>query len=248
MNTCEEQIRTFTPGVGVAVLLMAGAMTSGCLTPGQTRDVHSQLQEIRRQVDQLQVQQEHSRQAVDDTLARAESAGSDAGSGVAHAASSTSPVPSRQDTSATPPAGNPNTGEPTAASGEQAEGADLREADELYRRGDALYHRRDYTGAEQALRAFLRLVPGSPRADNARYWIGETYYARGLYREAIVEFTRVVNEYPRGNKAAHALYKIALSHERLGEGSLARVNLEALIGTYPESDVAPLARERLRGR
>jgi len=233
-----------------AILLVAFAATSGCLTPGQTREVHSQLQEIRRQVDQLQMQQESSRQAVDETLGRGESKAAPVGDavGVNDAAFEDAPVAETGNTAGPPAPDARKAAPPAMTAGEPSDVAELHEADRLYREGYALYHRGDHAGAERALRSFLRQVPGSPRADNAQYWIGETYYSRGLYREAISEFTRVVTDYPQGEKAAHAMYKIALCHEHLNEGPLARVNLEALVRAYPDSDIAPLARERLQGR
>ena len=250
MNIREARRSTIVSGTGVAVLVMAVTATTGCLTPGETREVQTQLQEIRRQVDQLRTQQEHSRQAVDATLARAESA-TPGGSAAAGNDAIVDATPIRGTPDAMPASRPPGAAKPdeaAMAAGGQPAASSLQEAEHLYREGYAFYHRGDDVGAERALRSFLLLDPGGPRADNAQYWIGETYYSRGLFREAILEFTSVVTDYPRGNKAAHALYKVALCHEHLGEGPLARENLEALVRTYPGSDVAPLARERLKKR
>ena len=116
----------------------------------------------------------------------------------------------------------------------------------LYRSGYALYHRGDYAGAEKALRDFLSQGPDSSRADAARYWIGECLYGRGLYREAIGELRAVADRNPPGLWAARALYKIALAQEKLGEIPLARQTLRGLVQSFPDSDFAPLARERLK--
>ena len=42
----------------------------------------------------------------------------------------------------------------------------------------------DYPAAEEALKSFIRQYPGDRLAGDARYWLGETYYARGDYAEA----------------------------------------------------------------
>jgi tol-pal system protein YbgF len=117
-----------------------------------------------------------------------------------------------------------------------------------YRKGYALYHRRDYEESERVLRAFLDEHPDSAQADNAMYWIGETFFARGLYREAIAEFRALLERYPAGNKASHALYKMALCHDELGETAPARRALQAVIDRFPGSDVASMAMLRLQQR
>ena len=45
-----------------------------------------------------------------------------------------------------------------------------------------------------ALAAFADIVERAPThslADNAQYWIGESYYGLGRYRQALAAFTRV---------------------------------------------------------
>jgi tol-pal system protein YbgF len=119
--------------------------------------------------------------------------------------------------------------------------------EELYRRGYALHQRGDHAAAERALQSFLRAHPGSALADDARYWIGETFFARGLYARAIVEFREVIDRHPAGGRAAHAQYKVALCHLRLGQAEDARRALRQVVDSYPASDVAPLAQRRLDG-
>ncbi|HLU65041.1 MAG TPA: tetratricopeptide repeat protein, partial [Kofleriaceae bacterium] len=62
--------------------------------------------------------------------------------------------------------------------------------------------------AAAGLRSFLDLHPRHDLADNAQYWLAESYYARKRYRLAIVEFQKVVDRYPRGNKVPDAMLKI----------------------------------------
>jgi tol-pal system protein YbgF len=126
-------------------------------------------------------------------------------------------------------------------------GAVLPQPGTLYSRGYVLYHQGEYARAEEALGSFLLAQPDSPHADNARYWIGECRYARGLYHESIEAFREVIDRHPGGGKASHALYKIALSFERLGETGGMQRTLQDLLERFPESDVAPLARSRLGG-
>ncbi len=98
---------------------------------------------------------------------------------------------------------------------------------------------------EQKLRAFIRRFPRHDYADNAQYWIGECFYARHMYREAAVEFRTAVAKYPVGNKAPDALLKLSYSLLSLGDTREARKLLEELPATYPRSEAARLATQKL---
>ncbi len=102
-----------------------------------------------------------------------------------------------------------------------------------------------YDDAVLKLRAFVARYPRHDYADNARYWIGECFYARQLYREAAVEFRATVAQYPFGNKAPDALLKLSFSLLGLGEAAEARRMLEELPQTYPRSEAARLATQKI---
>lgn len=102
-----------------------------------------------------------------------------------------------------------------------------------------------YDEAVTKLRAFVARYPRHDYADNARYWIGECYYAQKNYREAAVEFRATVAQYPFGNKAPDALLKLAYSLLGGGDAAEARRMLEELPQTYPRSDAARLAAQKI---
>ncbi|TMQ70043.1 MAG: tol-pal system protein YbgF [Candidatus Eisenbacteria bacterium] len=104
-----------------------------------------------------------------------------------------------------------------------------------------------YGMAVQEFRDFLRRFPTSELADNAQYGIGECFFAQSAFDSAEVEYGRVETAYPTGDKVPAALYKLALSRERLNKSAAARKTLEDLIKRYPNSGEAQLARERLGG-
>ncbi|MBS0396903.1 MAG: tetratricopeptide repeat protein, partial [Proteobacteria bacterium] len=60
---------------------------------------------------------------------------------------------------------------------------------------------KDYDGAEKALKDFVATYPQSPLLDNAKYWLGETYYVEKRFPEAITAFERVLKEHPDSRKA-----------------------------------------------
>ena len=76
--------------------------------------------------------------------------------------------------------------------------------------------------------------PAGDLADNALFWIGETYFAAGDYTNAVRYYTRVVNEFSDQNKAPDAMFKIALAQARTGDLALARRTLQQVIERYQD--------------
>jgi tol-pal system protein YbgF len=116
-----------------------------------------------------------------------------------------------------------------------------------------------YPLAVSGFRDFLRRFPDSPLADSSQYWIGEAYFsmaratasqpdkARENLEHAVQEFRKVVVAYPRGSKVPTALYKEALALVELKQTALAQARLQYLVEHFPQSEEAPLAKERLAG-
>ena len=105
-----------------------------------------------------------------------------------------------------------------------------------------------YAMAVQGFRDFLRRYPTSELADNAQYGVGECFFAQSVFDSAEVEYARVETQYPTGDKLPAALYKLALSRERLGKTAASRKVLEDLVKRFPNAGEAQLARERLGSR
>lgn len=99
--------------------------------------------------------------------------------------------------------------------------------------------------AAQGLRSFLDQHPRHELADNAQYWLAETYYGRKRYALAQVEFEKVVERYPRGNKLPDALLKIGYCRAMAGKRAEAIAVLRRLVRTHPGSGPAALARAKL---
>src|SRR5258707_15457643 len=74
----------------------------------------------------------------------------------------------------------------------------------------------DYERAENGFRVFLAAHPDDERAPDAQYWLGESLFSRGKYREAAVEFLNGHNAYPTSTKAPDTLLKLGLSLAGLG--------------------------------
>jgi tol-pal system protein YbgF len=102
-----------------------------------------------------------------------------------------------------------------------------------------------HDAAAGKLREFVRRFPKHEYADNAQYWLGETFYDRKRYAEAAVEFKSAVERFPLGNKAPDALLKLGYCLVAMGDTKKGRAVLETVPETYPRTEAARLAGERL---
>ncbi len=127
--------------------------------------------------------------------------------------------------------------------------AQFATAKEQYDHAFGLLSQANYPAAEQALGAFLVQHPEDPLAGNAKYWLGETQYVRGQYREAAVTFAEGFQQYPNSGKAPDNLLKLAKSLAALGQGPDACGTLNELLRRYPKAPANVLQqaqRERQR--
>lgn len=109
-----------------------------------------------------------------------------------------------------------------------------------------LLERKEYKAAIARFKEFLRKYPQSTLADNAQYWIGESYYALREFDQAILEFDAVRRKYPKGDKVPAALLKQGFAFAELGDKVDARLILQELIDRYPQSQEATKAKQKLK--
>lgn len=102
----------------------------------------------------------------------------------------------------------------------------------------------DIAAARQLFTEFIAKWKDDPLAANSQYWLGETYYAERKWREAVFEFRKVADGYPKSDKAADSLLKIAYAFAELGLNDDARLFLDEVQHSYPKSNAAKLAKDK----
>ncbi len=125
--------------------------------------------------------------------------------------------------------------EPSVREGSAASGS-KDQAERDYQDALALVKKKKYDDALTALAGYLVRYPSADDADNATYWRGECYYAKGDYVRAAEQFEGVVARFPNGNKVPDALLKLGLSQRAMGERDKARETFDRLRKSYPSSD------------
>jgi tol-pal system protein YbgF len=126
------------------------------------------------------------------------------------------------------------------ASGGASEPSGESEMREQYRAALRALRDQRWDEALHILSALLSVHPGSALAEQATYWRGEVHYAQRRYREALIDFEAVALR-PSGSKAAEALLKLGLCHQRLGDPLSAERYFRQLREQYPSSDAARIA-------
>lgn len=103
-----------------------------------------------------------------------------------------------------------------------------------------------YADAAEDFQAFLDQYPNSEYADNAQYWLGESYYVTRNYDIALVSFQSLLSQYPESPKAPDALLKVGYTHYELEQWDSARAALTQVQENYPGTTLSRLAENRLR--
>jgi tol-pal system protein YbgF len=107
------------------------------------------------------------------------------------------------------------------------------DAQSLYEQGYGAILQRDYAGAESAFRQLLDGHPGDPLAGNAQYWIGESYFMRGQYKDAADAFLKGYKKYKFGDKAPDTLLGLGMSLAELGQKDAACSTFSELKAKFP---------------
>lgn len=130
--------------------------------------------------------------------------------------------------------------------GAEGSGGPPPSADVLY--SNAL---RDFTGgkydlAKQEFEDYLKYYGDTDLASNAQFYLGEIKYANKEFAQAIVEYDKVLENYPRSFKLADARMKKGLALLELGQKASALRELREVVRRHPGTEAERRARAKLR--
>jgi tol-pal system protein YbgF len=123
---------------------------------------------------------------------------------------------------------------------------DSEASETAYRDAFSLLKAGQYDESIAAFSGFLQQYPSSQYADNAQYWLGETFYVQREFEPAIAEYRKLIENYPASKKQSHAMLKMGYSYDELGQIDQARAVLEDLRSRYTGTTAARLADERIQ--
>lgn len=118
-------------------------------------------------------------------------------------------------------------------------------AEELYGKTFELFRAGKFQEARAGFATYLERYPETDLADNAQFWLGESYYAEKRYREAIAAYEKTIKQYPKSDKVSSALLKQGMAFLQLGDTTAAKILLKKVVKGYPESNQARIAQSKL---
>ena len=118
--------------------------------------------------------------------------------------------------------------------------------DALYQQGIDLIKGGNSQKAREVLTKFIDKYPNNELAANAHYWIGETHYTEKSYDQAILEFEKVIKNYPDKGKVPAAMLKQGMAFKAIGDPKSGKYVLNKLIEKYPKSSEAASAKSKLK--
>lgn len=260
LNQLEKQVQTLSQsifkGKPLPADMAAGGSSGGGVNPAaltmfedrlrvveeQQRSMISQVEKLGFDVRQMQDQMQKSQSDLDMRFQQMSAAGA-SGAAASNASSSSSSLPA-DEMAATPSdsvksSGNSASGTlGTLGSGTTAASGS---AESLYEAGFADVREQNFDAAQKKFTDFMARYPTHALAGNAQYWLAETYYVRGDYRQAAKLFAKGYQEFPQGQKAADCLLKLGLSLGKLGKKEDACLSLQQLQKEFP-GDNSPVNR------
>lgn len=118
--------------------------------------------------------------------------------------------------------------------------------EDIYKEAYATFRHGEVAIAREMFKKFLKTYPQSEYSDNARYWLGECYYAEKDHENAILSFEDLIKKFPKSDKVAKAMLKQGYSFYELGDKASGKLLMERVIEKFPKSEEASLAKKRLK--
>jgi tol-pal system protein YbgF len=151
------------------------------------------------------------------------------------------PADSAPPASTTPPSSMTPNSAPPAAMAPAAPSADV-----LYSDGLRDLTGKEYVLATQEFQSYLKYYGGTDLASNAQFYLGEIAYSQGKFQDAVVAYSKVIEDYPKSFKLAPAHLKKGLALIELNEKTSAERELRAVVRLFPGTDEDRRARAKLK--
>lgn len=148
-----------------------------------------------------------------------------------------------QKTKKTPPDGE---GEKTAPESVTTTPKATSAEQQTYDKALSSFKAKKYKEAYALFSDFIEKHSKSKLAVNARFWSGDCLYNQKEYALAILEYQNVIADHPHHVKAPAALYKQALSFEKLQDTETAKIVYKKIVSEYPDSEQGGKAKDRLK--
>jgi TolA-binding protein len=103
----------------------------------------------------------------------------------------------------------------------------------------------NYDIAQQEYMDYLKFYASSEMAPNAQYYVGEIYYTKKDYENALQSFDAVLERFSDNNKTLDAMYMKGRTLFQMGERTKAANEFRAVYARSPRSDLGAKAKAQL---
>lgn len=146
----------------------------------------------------------------------------------------------------TPPPPPPSSGTPTDGTAPAAAGVPPLSADLTYTNAT-----RDYLGgkndlAMQEFSDYLKYYPNTQLAPNVQFYIGDIYYRKQDYPDALQAFDKVLEQYTENNKTPDAHFMKGMSLLGMGKNNAAASEFREVYSRYPDTEIGAKAKAELK--
>jgi tol-pal system protein YbgF len=109
----------------------------------------------------------------------------------------------------------------------------------------AIFRKGDFAAASNAFNDFIKRNPKSGYVVPSLFWAGNAQYANRDYNNAIKNFNTLLNKAPDHMRAPDSMLSVANCQLELKDVKAARKTLGDVVKTYPHTEAASAATERL---
>jgi tol-pal system protein YbgF len=109
------------------------------------------------------------------------------------------------------------------------------------------YSASQYQSAISGFQQVVKNFPTAERADDAQFFIGESFANMNRLPEAVDAYNVVIEKYPDGDQVDMAYYRRGFVESLMGRSDAARSTWQEVVKRFPNSQGAQLARQRLAG-
>jgi tol-pal system protein YbgF len=227
----------------------------GVLESQQNGSQQDDLRNLRGQVEQVQhdlgtlqqtIQQQNA--DFDARLKRLEGGAQPPAAGADPNAAGAVPPQSAATPVAPPPAASTATAAPPpvqAAAPAAASSSASADEESIYLKSFDQLRAGKYDAAISGFRSMLGKYPQGNYADNAWYWMGESYHVKGDDANALKSYQSLLQQFPASPKVPDALLKTGVIYQGQQKNAQARDAYQKVLKQYPSSSAAGQAKTRL---
>lgn len=114
-----------------------------------------------------------------------------------------------------------------------------------YEKARAAQKEKKYDEAIEAFSEYLKFPKGK-HTEDAYFFRGDAYFAKGLHKKAIVDYSSLQEKYSKSKYIPKSLLKTGMSFEALGMESDAKVFYKEILAKHTKSPEAKTAKTKLK--